>query len=581
MSFGIRTKLFVASLLLIVLVGGSAAVYLEGELRALLVSRIEAQLLRQARTINEAMASSSVDAHRSIEHSDALADRMGKAAGVRVTLIDPQGRVLGDSKLSRAAVGSVENHGDRPEVKSAIAEGVGISMRYSTTLKTDMLYVATPASNARGVVRVALPLSEVDLIIGRLRGLLFFAGVFGLFAAIFMSALASHLLTSALRRLVDHSRAIARGGGSRIAISSSDELGRLAGSFNRIADELERTVAALAKERDRFEAVLQGMSEAVLALDESDRITVANPAAMVLLDQERSLIGEHLNDTIDVPQLKKLIEQLHASSSEFSLTNGRRVLATATPLRSGGVVVAMLDVTEMRRLETVRKDFVANVSHELRTPVSVIRANAETLLGGAMEDKKRSRTFLEALVRNSERVSSIIADLLDLSRIEAGKYAMDTGEIRIGSVLHRVLQSEQQHAQSKGITVQVAVPESTEAFADPKALDQVLFNLLENAVKYTSEGGMIQIRATEDWNKVRLEVQDNGPGIAPEHQKRIFERFYRVDPGRSRALGGTGLGLSIVKHLVEAMDGEVGVASAEPKGSIFWVELRKQRPHPT
>ena len=271
--------------------------------------------------------------------------------------------------------------------------------------------------------------------------------------------------------------------------------------------------------------------------------------------------------------------RLRASTvSEFELQAipPKTVLSRVTPLvGSGGAVVVAYDVTEMRRLETMRRDFVANVSHELRTPVSVIRANAETLLDGALEEEKAARVFVQAVLRNSERLSNLIADLLDLSRIEAGHYEVLESRLNLHAIVHRVAESVKHKLEMKEMVLEISVEEHLEALGDAQALEQVLINLVENGIKYTPKGGRFLLRAQAVPDKVRIEVHDNGPGIAPEHRPRIFERFYRVDPGRSKEMGGTGLGLAIVKHLVGAMNGEVGMEPVEPNGSTFWVELPK------
>jgi two-component system phosphate regulon sensor histidine kinase PhoR len=240
---------------------------------------------------------------------------------------------------------------------------------------------------------------------------------------------------------------------------------------------------------------------------------------------------------------------------------------------SAGTVIVLRDVTEMRHLETIRKDFVANVSHELRTPVSVIRANAETLLGGALEHETKGPQFVQAILRSSERLSTLIADLLDLSRIEAGKYHLEIQSVEVDEAIRHAVEAISSTAQSRRVSHDLSRSAQLHVMADPMALEQVLLNILDNAVKYTKDGGQVQVRAMEHRSGVRFEVEDDGPGIPPQHRMRIFERFYRLDPGRSRELGGTGLGLSIVKHLVESMGGTVGVEPASPHGSVFWFVL--------
>jgi two-component system phosphate regulon sensor histidine kinase PhoR len=265
-----------------------------------------------------------------------------------------------------------------------------------------------------------------------------------------------------------------------------------------------------------------------------------------------------------------------AISSEFDLDclPARTVLSRMTPLAaSGGAVIVAHDVTDIRRLERVRRDFVANVSHELRTPVSVIRANAETLLDGALDDRSLSEEFVSAVLRNSERLSNLIGDLLDLSQIEAGHYEMNLVRISVSGAIRRTIDSVGHAANKKNMTISQAGTLDVQVLADMQALDQVLSNLVENAVKYTPVGGTVVIRSVAFEGAIRIEIEDDGVGVAPEHRDRLFERFYRVDPGRSRQMGGTGLGLAIVKHLVGAMGGLVGMRPSPEQGSIFWVEL--------
>ena len=423
-----------------------------------------------------------------------------------------------------------------------------------------------------------MPLDAVSGAISRLQWFMVLAGLLGLVMAVGLSIAASHLMSRALRRLVDSARNLTAGQETRIDIASTDELGRLAGSFNRLYDELQGTLRTLAAERGCFEAVLQSMSEAVLVVDAEQRVTMVNPALLAILGRRQTPVGRPLSEVMDTPELDELAKcgLEGAASAELTVEGKtpRRVLARAMPLQStGGTVIAMHDVTEMRRLETIRKDFVANVSHELRTPVSIIRANAETLLDGALDDPERARSFVEALHRNSERLSRIISDLLDLSRVEAGRYQFEMVNVPLDHAVERAAEAVEPKADDRDVAIELSIPEGLSAWADAKALDQILLNLLDNSIKYTPEGGHVSVRVEERAGLVRVEVQDDGPGIKPEHRARIFERFYRIDPGRSRDMGGTGLGLAIVKHFVESMGGRVGVEPAFPRGSIFWVTL--------
>lgn len=412
-----------------------------------------------------------------------------------------------------------------------------------------------------------------------LHGALFEAALVGFVVAVALSALAAQLLTRQLRVLVKKARRVSKGKEERIELAASGELGKLAGSFNRISDDLHKTAEKLGRERARLHTMLEAMDEAVLALDEAGRVRMANPAALRVLGLSEAPAVRPLRELVTVAPLVALGEASvsgAATTIELDLPRvpPRRVLARATPLEGiGGAVIVMHDVTEVRRLETMRRDFVANVSHELRTPVSVIGANAETLLGGGLDDAERAVGFVEAILRNAERLARIISDLLDLSRIEAGKYSIQLEAIPIVEALADAVAEVGVHAAERNIAIRIEATGELSAMADGAALEHVLLNLLDNAVKYTPLAGHVIVRAVATTKSVRIEVEDDGPGIAPEHRARVFERFYRVDRGRSRDTGGTGLGLAIVKHLAEQMGGTVSVGSAAKHGSVFCVEL--------
>lgn len=581
MSIGIRGKIVLLSLALITAAGLASGIVLEAQLRDWLEERLVAELVGYAASARVLVERSPA---MSIEAIEPLADSVGEAIGARVTVIAADGRVLGDSELSRAEVHTVENHGKRPEVLTALEHGLGVSRRYSTTLRTDMLYVAVPSRVQGGAaVRVAMPLSEVDALIERVRIAVVLAWLLGLAIAVTVSAATAQLLSRRLRGLAAHARAVTRGsGGPEQPLGrASDEVGRLADSFQRITAELDRTVAELAADRDRLETILTGMSNGVVALDDDDRVALTNPAARQLLRLAEAPDGRLLLEAVRLPALVELVAQVRrreATELELEVDAGsesaRTLLARGAPMQvTGGVVLVLHDVTELRRLERVRRDFVANVSHELRTPVSVIRANAETLVSGGLDDKERGPEFAAAILRNAERLAALISDLLDLARLESGAMQRSIETVDIAEAAGRAVEVVTQRAAERNIDLSVEIPDGLQVRADSRALGQILLNLVDNAVKYIGEGGTVVVRAIRAEDAVRLEVVDDGPGIAPQVRERVFERFYRADPGRSREMGGTGLGLSIVKHLAEAMDGSVGVEPVVPHGSRFWVSL--------
>jgi two-component system phosphate regulon sensor histidine kinase PhoR len=389
--------------------------------------------------------------------------------------------------------------------------------------------------------------------------------------------LASYYIGRNLETIAAETKAIA---GKRRFPDSGDHVGDIRSALDRIAIDIQGSVAALAHERAMFGAVLEGMSQGVVALDGEQRILVMNRAAQSMFGLDKAPLRAALIDYVRVPALHELIAHPVAGrSDEFELPGGPRLLLRVTPLPSGdGCVLVLEDVSEIRRLETVRRDFVYNASHELRTPVSVIRANAETLIAGAKEDPLHRDRLLDGLHRNAERLSSIITDLLDLSRIEAGKTAFARESVELATTVASAAETVEAAARTKQVKVAIELEPGLRAAADGRALEQVLINLIDNAVKYTPFAGRVWVTGRTDGKRVRLEVTDDGPGIATPHRERVFERFYRVDAGRSREVGGTGLGLSIVKHLVEAMDGSVGVSPRQPHGSIFWVDLPRAAP---
>lgn len=581
MTLGARSKIFLISVVFIVTVGMLSGIYLEGRIRTWLEADLEADLFARAKTAAEVLSRTSEAL--TFSDMDPLADQLGGASGARVSIIAEDGRVLGDSSLSTLELGTTELHNDRPEFIDALDDDIGSSRRYSQTLGLSMFYVAKRFERPYGtvgVIRLALPMESLQAAVNQLRLLLVVASVGGLVVALTMTLLSSYFMTRGLRQLVRHTRDITgapepRGG----ALFGSEEIGGLAGSFKQLSEELEETVGVLASERNRVEAILENMSEAVLALDSDHRITLVNKTGLEILGLDDAPTGRALLEAMRSPALHELVREARngtPGSAEFDWhgPSVRRLWARATPLpATGGSVLVMRDVTELRRLETVRRDFVANVSHELRTPVSVIRANIETLTEGALEEPEQARRFVEAAQRNADRLAALVGDLLDISRIEAGEYKLEPAAVVLWSSAERMCDAASVGADERGVRLYNELDVDLSVRADPVAIEQVLLNLIDNAVKYGTEGGAVHVRGRRLDTQVRVEVHDDGPGIEPKHRSRIFERFYRVDDGRSRAMGGTGLGLAIVKNLVEAMGGRVGVDPGHERGSVFWFQL--------
>ncbi|MCO4760958.1 MAG: phosphate signaling complex protein PhoU [Myxococcales bacterium] len=358
----------------------------------------------------------------------------------------------------------------------------------------------------------------------------------------------------------------------------------LATAVRRLSGDLNDALRRLADERARLLAVLEGMEDAVVATNDEGMVTLANSEARLLLGGKGSPVGQLLLDVIRAPALHDLADRVangEHDTAQLDLPGPpeRHLLVRGAPQRNGGAVLVLQDTTRRRQLEQMRREFVANVSHELRTPVSVIRANAETLLDGAISDPEFARGFLEALVRNADRLSALVSDLLDLSRVESGQYPIERRRMTPQSAVQSVVESLGQTAINAGLDLRTQIPPSIETYADPKAVEQVLINLIHNAIKHSPDQGLISVIATPEDDTVRIAVADQGPGIPVPLRARIFERFYRVDKGRAREVGGTGLGLAIVRTLVSAMGGTVGVGDA-PDGSggaEFWFTLPRFR----
>jgi two-component system phosphate regulon sensor histidine kinase PhoR len=589
----IRAKLFTVSLGLIVVSMVASELYLRPAIETNLTDRMRADLLARLSLVEQAAGT----AHdMSPTTWDALADMLGPRAQGRVTFIAADGRVLGDSEVPLSALATLENHRGRPEVAQALSGQPGSSMRWSSTVKDRLMYAAVPLAlpdGTHGAARLAVPLADVDAALRGLRHVLFAALAVALVVAIIMSSGAAHLLSGELRRMTDVARRMSGGDLQvRARVTGRDEIAELGRALDHLASNLSTTLGELRGERDLLGRILQSMREGVLVLDDDRRILLVNPALRSTLLLGASVEGKAPLEAIRNADLQEILDKAFSSNAPTSgeievggLTR-RRLLVHASLLphdegdggQSPGLLAVFVDVTEIRRLETLRKDFVANVSHELRTPVTAVRSAVETLRHTLERDQTSSARFVDMIDRNAQRLGSLVEDLLDLSRIESQEYKPELEAVPLRPAAEQVVSLLRTKVEDKRQHLALEIP--TEGFvlqADKRALEQVLTNLVDNAVKYCPQGASITLRARLVDSGVeplaRVEVVDTGPGIEPRHQPRLFERFYRVDGGRSRDMGGTGLGLSIVKHLVEAMSGAVGVESSPGRGSLFWFTL--------
>ena len=598
--WGFRSRLLLATGVLIALSLGLASLILGQSLKRDLTTRVQNDLSIRLDIVEGWIASRKLTPG-DLPAWDALADRAGMAAQARITLIGIDGQVLGDSDVRLADLPKVENHGKRDEVVGALGSGSGWAQRHSSTVDRRLLYLAELARTADGlpvVVRAAVPLVEVERALGRVRRLLLIGSALALGVAMLLSALTSHVFGRSLRGITGAARQIAEGNlDVRIRPDTRDEIGQLASTLDQLADSLTSTLRALREERDRLGGILAAMEEGVLLVAHDRAIVMANPAARVLLlsaapsSTDPTARREHASVPLEGRSLLEVVrsadldaivhrtlQQRTSASGEVAVDRPRprRLLVHAAPMgdEAGGALVVLVDVTEIRRLEGMRKDFVANVSHELRTPLTAVRTAVETARAVLHKDAREADRFLAIADRHTERLTNLVKDLLDLSRVEAGKAVLELEPVAPAEVADEVLSTFSESASRRQLKLRADFAgDLPPARADREALVQVLTNLVENAVKYGDEGGTLTIRGQHSGHDLLVLVEDTGPGIAPKHLPRLFERFYRVDPGRSRERGGTGLGLSIVKHLCEAMGGSVSVDSHPGKGSTFTVRL--------
>lgn len=592
MTLGIRTKLFLVSVGLIVISVAVVYAYMRTKLSRAYAEGLRDELFARAGLV-AAEAGDSPAPLDDLAAWDALADRLGTRAHARVTLVRSDGVVVGDSQVPLEGIAELGNLRNLPEIAAAIEKGRGYTQREGSGGETGTLYVAVPirrAGKVVGVARVAQPLTLLERVDHQLGRVLTIATVLALVCAIVMSSVAAQLASRTVRSLTAAARRMAEGDlVTRTRLDGHDEFGELGRALDLLAGSLSTTLDELLSQRDRLSGILSGMHEGVLLLDRDGRVALVNPALREMLLLPADAEGKTPLELIRHAELKELLDAASRSSEhvsgeiELGGLKPRRALVRAAQLggEPGGVFAVFVDVTEMRRLESMRRDFVANVSHELRTPVTAIRSAAETLHDAAERDPTAALRFIDIIDRNAERLHELVEDLLDLSRIESREFTLALEDVDLEPVFGHVLGLFRERAEKKQIGLAQQVPDGLPpARADRRALENVLTNLIDNAVKYCGQGAEVRLAASDDAEAgvVRIVVEDTGPGIEARHLSRLFERFYRVDAGRSRQLGGTGLGLSIVKHLIEAMGGSVGVESEPGRGTRFRISLPRAEP---
>ncbi len=586
-SFKLRLTL---SYIIIVFVSfGLVALFLDRNLEDSSLQDIKSSLIKQAYLIENQITAKDIR-NENIVFLESLVRNLSPKIKCRISIISDQGRVLADSEKAVEDIANMENHSDRPEVKTAFAGRVGLDTRYSSTLKIDMLYAALPIKDKGeviGVLRLAMPLISVQRLLLIVRKTVFLGLLCALALAIILGSFFTARAINPINKIIFVSRKFAKGDfGCRINISSNDEIGELASTLNQMAQDIEAKIKEVSKQHQHLAAIFNSMIEGVIVIDGAGRVISINPTVERIFDCLKEQVegkffleGLRNNDLAEV--INSVLKKGEFVSKELALSwPVQKVFQiNASPIFEmksvSGCLLVIHDITEIRKLETMRRDFVANVSHELKTPLTSIKGFVETLLSGALEDKENSRHFLEIIHNHTDRLNSLIDDLLDLSHIESKEIKLDVKKFHVKDLIDEVLFAFKTQIKKKGVNVENNLSPDLLLRVDKQKIEQVFTNLIDNAIKFNKQNGSISIYSAPQGDSLKITIEDSGIGIPERDLARIFERFYRVDKARSRDLGGTGLGLAIVKHIIELHKGSVGVESIEGLGSKFWFTLLK------
>jgi len=556
-------RLFLTTSLLVAMAVASLAVAADRLLRRYLEDEVARGLEHEGRLVGALLPGDS------LRWPD-FARELGSRIGHRVTLVDPRGVVRGDTEFDRAELGQLENHLMRPEIQQALSGAVGRSERLSASTNERRLYVAVGGGPpGLAVVRVSTTLAAVDEQVAAVERAVALAGLGALLAAGVLAWLLARGVAQPLVQLGDAARAIAGGRSPVFPDSSVPEVAQHIVALRAMHQQLDQRFTDLVREREETTTLIETMADGVVAADAHGAIVTLNRAARRLLgygpDDSFPALAELFHEKAARDLVGAVLAGREADPRELE-RHGRTLLVTGRALPNGGALLVIRDVTELRRLEAVRRDFVANVSHELKTPLTSIAGYAETLATEASAGTQTER-FARTILSNARRMQRLVDDLLDLSRIESGRWQPTVARVDVGGLAGEAWAAFADRARERRVEFTAAAGNGREVSADPDALRQVLTNLFDNALRHTPPGGRIAVSVEPEPGGVTVAVADTGSGIAPEHLPRIFERFYRADPGRSREEGGTGLGLAIVKHLVEAHGGRVEARSALGRGT--------------
>ncbi|MGO9113930.1 MAG: ATP-binding protein [Thermoguttaceae bacterium] len=529
-------------------------------------------------------------AGKEYDEIDALCKKLGELSATRLTVILPDGKVVGDSRESPK---QMDNHATRPEVVDAFQEGKGVSLRPSQTLHETLCYVAVPARDhgqTLGVVRAAVSLKAIDDALKEIRSHILVVSMLTAVLLAVTSLIIARRFVKPLEQLSHNAEWFARGDlGHRLSAANSKEVDGLAETLNKMAADLKDKLDMVVRQRNERDAILSSMVEGVLAIDTDERLLRMNDAAARLLGVDVARVeGRSLPEIVRSIDLHKLVAAVISTQQpvegevvlrdrqpRFLHVHG--TVLRDTPEGHNGALLVLHDITDRKRLESIRRDFVANVSHELKTPVTSIQGYVETLLDGAMNDGEQREKFLKIVAKHTERLHAILEDLLTLARVEqeGEKPQSVLGSESLRSVLEAAIADCGVKAEEKSMQVQLTCPAELTASMNASLLEQAVVNLIENAIAYSPPGQTVEVSCLESEIEIEIRVRDHGCGISREDLPRIFERFYRVDKSRSRDSGGTGLGLAIVKHIVQLHGGRTAVQSIPAEGSTFSIFLPK------
>ncbi|PLX99626.1 MAG: PAS domain-containing sensor histidine kinase [Desulfuromonas sp.] len=554
------------------------------------IAQVEKSLTAQATLVADRI-SGKLDRSNSPD-LDALSKRLGRETETRITIILPNGEVLADSKEDPARM---DNHARRPEVAAALLGKTGVSTRYSRTLSQNQMYVALPViadAEIAGAVRTAIPVTEIDATLAAAHGEIAGAGLLVAIVLAIISLLLARRITRPLEQMRQGAEKFAIGElARRLPTTGAEEVAALAASLNNMAAQLDERFQTVIRQRNELEAVLTSMIEGVLAVDNHEQILRINRAGAELFETDiQKAVGRPVQEVLRKAELQQFIaDSLQAKNPierDLMLLSGNseiQLQAHGSPLLNAnkqkiGTLVVVNDVTRLRRLENLRRDFVANVSHELKTPITAIKGWAETLRETDDSLSEEQQRPVEIIVRQADRLNAIINDLLNLSRLEQeqDQAGIDIQITAVRPVIEASIQACSVEVKKKGIEIIVHCSDELQMEANPQLIEQALINLLNNAIKYSDDKVRIIVEAVEDQSGLYLKVRDFGCGIPEEHLPRLFERFYRVDTARSREMGGTGLGLAIVKHIAQIHKGKVEVYSRLSEGTTFTLVLPRK-----